>query len=140
MKTISFREDMIDLILAGKKTLTIRPIKPQPVLFDCPGLFGSIHYEWGGGVLAGNRNWLLQQCPYGAEGDVVGVEESENLRLKITSVYAKRLDQVAAWQWSEDGLGYGKTVYKHWQSFYRGTEYEWKNRPFVWVIRFEVIE
>lgn len=29
-KAILFRQDMIDIILAGKKTVTIRPMKPQP--------------------------------------------------------------------------------------------------------------
>ena len=138
MKTISFRQDMIDLILAGKKTLTIRPIKPQPVQVEVPGLFGTTHYEWNGRQLVGMRDWFMLHCPYGAAGEIISARENDNLLIKITSIGLGRVDQLTIPDWADDGLGYGKTVYKHWQSFYRGTEYEWKNRPFVWVIRFEV--
>ena len=149
MKTISFREDMIDLILAGKKTLTIRPIKPQPVRVEKPGLFGKTCYEWEGRELYWNQEWFLKQCPYGLIGETICVRENGSLRLKIIGKDAKRIDQTTIKEWTADGVegmrSFGRATsiwdrraWNHWQSFYGGTDYDWLRRPFVWVIRFEV--
>ena len=141
MKTISFRQDMIDLIISGKKTLTIRPIKPQPVRVEKPGLFGKTCYEWQGRELYWNQEWFLIQCPYGLIGEIICVRENGSLRLKIIGKDAKRIDQLYAADWEADGLEpdiYWEAKHKHWQSFYGGTEYDWENKPYVWVIRFEV--
>lgn len=166
MKTISFRQDMIDLIISGKKTLTIRPIKPQPVLVQLnTATGGRMYHAWGGRDLTGNREWFFDQCPYGKVGEVVVVQECDGLRLRITDIDAVGLDSIAVDMdiWRNDGVqiitedgccvgvnGCDECQNKKqcerdldatedlWQSFYGGTEYDWENKPYVWVIRFEV--
>lgn len=166
MKTISFRKDMIDLILAGEKVLTIRPIKPQPEWWKIDNQYGSkIRAVWGGRDLTIYRDWFLQQCPYGKAGDIISVKERDGLRLRITEVNAVELDSIAVdmdvWRndgvqiITEDGCCVGvngcdecqskqqcerdlEAIEDRWQSFYGGTDYDWENKPWVWVIRFEV--
>ena len=151
MKTISFRRDMLDLILSGKKTLTIQPIEPQPVRVEIDGLFGKTCYEWNGVELFMRRKWFLMLCPYGVVGDVISVKENDSLRLKITGVDVQRVDQLTISEWTADGVDgmrrdyvgrpismWDNRAWDHWQSFYGGTDYDWLRRPFVWVVCFEV--
>ena len=145
MKTISFRQDMIDLILAGKKTLTLRPIKPQPVRVELAGLFGRPGYVWKGVDLCDMHDWLVKQCPYGDVGDVVCVLELErSVRLSIMDVDVKKLNFVDYDTWYRDGVDSDSIVrdkiVSRWDSFYGLTPYSWDWNPFVWVIRFEVVK
>lgn len=153
MKTISFRQDMLDLILSGKKPLTLRPIKPSPQIKTVgDGLHKTMFYEWQGVDLSGKREWFLLQCPYGVVGDIICVKEREGLLLKITGIDVERVDQLTIAEWTADGVEgmrrdyigrpismWDKRAWNHWQSFYGGTDYDWLRRPFVWVIRFEMV-
>lgn len=76
-RPILFSDEMVRAILDGKKTQTRRMLKPQPIhhLKDIPGHFHS-HWTFKDVVLAGKKEWLLQQCPYGRRGDKLWVREA----------------------------------------------------------------
>lgn len=121
-KTISFRQDMIDLIVAGRKTATIRPVKDEDVSGN------SIAYR------------------YGLPGGFVRIKKSPNTALKINMVKLLRLHDIDPWTWCDDGVvldSIDKTVnidvVDHWDSFYGETEYRWENNPLVWVIWFKAV-
>jgi hypothetical protein len=76
MKTISFRADMINLILTVKKTATIRPIKEQiDMFFLSDDFLKKIYYTWPGSHQLRSAGWIADQCPYGKVGDVIAVRE-----------------------------------------------------------------
>jgi hypothetical protein len=140
--TISFRADMIDLILSGRKTVTIRPMKPQPK----PG------------------DLTLPEYPHGRVGDIVTVRERPDIRLRITGRPATWLHAIKGEYISREGLctslckwckiagGYKEcnvcicrylapqAFYRLWESLYGDTEYKWENNPCVWAIQFELVE
>lgn len=145
--TISFRQDMIDLILAGKKTVTIRPIKPQPILINemaSDGLSGNMYMQWEGeNLYKKGREWFYKQYPHGQIGDIMTIREKPEANLKIRDFLVCRLHDVAHDTWVEDCAfflpfrGGGNLRIYHWQSFYAGTEYDWAKNPWVWIIEFE---
>ncbi len=148
--TISFRQDMIDLIIAGKKTVTIRPIKPQPEIFSkfSKGRLSSrTYWEWKDYDLSRKgREWLMKQYPHGRVGDTMTIRERPEVKLKITGITVDWLQKIRS-EWMWDGvkldifIPYDDELPKlHWNSFYGGTEYEWIKNPWVWIIEFELIE
>ena len=145
--TISFRQDMIDLILAGKKTVTIRPIKPQPEQINVlseTGLFGRMYMQWQREDLSKKgKEWFCKQYPHGKVGDIVTIRERPEIRLKIVDIQAKRLHSISYLLWIKDHgkkTNHQETSRLHWQSFYRGTEFDWYQNPWVWIVEFELIE
>lgn len=144
-RTISFRQDMIDMILAGKKSVTIRPIKPQPVLI-AESLFDSF-WQWEGMKLSNVRPaWMYNSYPHGKIGDEISIKERPEIILKITNIWTDKLQSICS-GWRLDGVKldvftpYDDELPKiHWQSFYAGTEYDWVKNPWVWIIEFELIE
>jgi hypothetical protein len=143
-RTISFRQDMIDLILAGKKTVTIRPIKPQPILI-AERLFDSF-WQWEGMKLSNVRpKWMYNSYPHGKIGDVVSIRERPGTQLKITDIWTDKLQSIrSGWRWDgvklDTSAPYDDELPRiHWNSFYAGTEYEWVKNPWVWIIEFELI-
>ncbi|MFA6816949.1 MAG: ASCH domain-containing protein [Lentisphaeria bacterium] len=149
-RTISFRQDMIDLILAGKKTVTIRPIKPQPKrvgTFGKESLFDRCYWEWNGyDVYELGSEWFLRQYPHGMICDTMSIRERPEVKLKITGITVDWLHEISHDTWEKDGvsrhyvMGGPDLSYYHWQRFYAGTEYDWVKNPWVWIIEFELIE
>lgn len=58
-KPIIFTGDMVKAILEGRKSMTRRPLKPQP----------KVH-EWQG------KKFIAEKCPYGVPGDRLWVRET----------------------------------------------------------------
>jgi len=141
MKQISFRENMIDLIRKNLKTVTVRPMKPQPV-------FGS---------------GTLPECPYKV-GDVLAVREDQDIQLLVTGITAAWLHEIKARHMGREGLcpcldasceckdgdrgdlncgrcqllgALVRRFFSLWFAIYENTEYKAENRPAVWVIEFK---
>ena len=145
--TISFRQDMIDMILAGKKTLTIRPIKPKPELIKVSSKYDvRSFWEWGCKNLSqkGKDEWFLKQYPHGQIGNIMTIRERPEAKLKITGITVDWLHEISHVTWEKDGvsrhyvMGGPDLSYYHWQRFYAGTEYDWAKNPWVWIIEFEL--
>ncbi len=145
-RTISFRQDMIDLILSGKKTVTIRPIKPQPELInemENNGLSGRMYMQWQGKDLSEKgREWFMKQYPHGEVGDIMTIRERPDIRLKITHIYAMKLRDIQRELWIKDNEKFRHfhlwqdEAFYDWQSFYGNTEYKWYKNPWVWIVEF----
>lgn len=70
-KPILFSNEMVQAILAGRKTQTRRVMKPQPEqLIDAPGWF--VWKRFSGHTLAE----MVAECPYGKSGDLLWVREA----------------------------------------------------------------
>jgi hypothetical protein len=69
---------MVRAIIEGRKIMTRRVIKPQPVAFGDEGRRTS--YSWRGGIYAlqfySDRSDILDRCPYGQPGDRLWVRET----------------------------------------------------------------
>jgi hypothetical protein len=121
-RTISFRPDMIGLILRGEKVVTIRPVKPEDAAMDASS----------------------KSCRYGKPGDLVIVREQPDIVMRIEYVRPVRLHDINPWTWFRDGLAEANArnrvdIICHWNSFYGKTEYRWASNPLVWVIWLEVV-
>lgn len=74
---ILFTGEMVKAILDGRKTVTRRVIKPQPVFIE-----ESFRWRWGKtGAVTASREWWnymdsLDHCPYGQPGDLLWVRET----------------------------------------------------------------
>ena len=137
-RTISFRQDMIDLILAGKKTVTIRPIKQNMEQF----FFGYHNfYTWNGDHELRKDDWVIEQCPYGKVCNIIPVKDQAGVFLDVNSVWFSKLRNIPDQKWKRDGLSDLSELsqLRHWNSFYGGTEYEWVKNPWVWIIEFELV-
>ena len=143
-RTISFRQDMIDLILAGKKTVTIRPIKPQPEVQQSFASDMMFYLEWNGyNVSAKESGWILKQYPHGLVGDIVAIRERPDVKLKITDIRVMLLQDIPNeiwWKESIDNSGFAVFSKLLWKSFYKDTEYAWSNNPFCWIVEFELLK
>ncbi len=138
-RTISFRQDMIDLIIAGKKTVTIRPIKQQLEVFFHQD---TKLYTWQGHHELRRNQWIEEQCPYAKTFKIIPIKDHDGLLLDITDVWFERLENLTDQVWGADGLSDLSEIsrVRHWDSFYGETEYKWTNFPWVWIIEFELIE
>ncbi|HUU40541.1 MAG TPA: hypothetical protein VMW42_06360, partial [Desulfatiglandales bacterium] len=66
-RPIPFSSDMVRAILEGRKTMTRRPVKPQPIMM------GGIPVQKIGGALIAVQH---HKCPYGQPGDRLWVRET----------------------------------------------------------------
>lgn len=87
-RPIVFTGEMVRAILEGRKTMTRRPVKPQPRKFSPererqwnphaipPG--GSLpeHWSWWEGPAHGPSMYHRAKCPYGKPGDRLWVKET----------------------------------------------------------------
>ena len=71
-RPIIFSGEMIRAILDGRKTMTRRPVKPQPY-HNPSGYFWKTKELF---TLAGLRETLLANCPHGQPGDRLWVKET----------------------------------------------------------------
>lgn len=149
-KEISFRDDMIALIASGEKTLTIRPMKPQPTMqyFSNAGkdnclLYWSwknVRFEWP------NKVSYTHKTPYGEIGDRIAIRERPDFELDITDIRIERLHSIDSIVWGKDGVclaGIGDDdieteLLRHWDSFYFNTEFSWNENPWCWIVEFEM--
>jgi len=88
-RPIPFSGDMVQAILEGRKTMTRRPLKPQPPVWERPKGDYSIMEFREYGKDSGNFRWLgaglpclkspynrVWRCPYGQPGDRLWVRET----------------------------------------------------------------
>ncbi len=90
---ILFTGEMVKAILDGRKTVTRRVIKPQPVFIE-----ESFRWRWGKtGAVTASREWWnymdsLDHCPYGQPGDLLWVRETWAAHPTLNRVQPKYLD------------------------------------------------
>lgn len=105
---IMFANDMLKLVMEGKKTQTRRIVKPQPIIEPD----GRMHWKDVGYSTRHERviSYMLDNCPYGKPGDALWVKENIHLVCNepgwpAISVYDDGTLTVAdAWPWKTQTL------------------------------------
>jgi hypothetical protein len=75
-RPILFNTEMVQAILAGRKTQTRRVVKPQPELTESGFKWKGFYYGIGSSDERTNRNFAHAACPHGKVGDVLWVRET----------------------------------------------------------------
>ncbi|QTL40556.1 hypothetical protein ACNFJN_04425 [Xenorhabdus budapestensis] len=146
MKPLKFNTEMIDAILTGTKTLTRRPIKPQPQLDEQKlSQMGSIAEGFTLEEVvngAWQSGFIDVDCPYGQFGDIINfTDKNGNIKglLKITDIWIHRVNNTSISDVKKEGFDSLKDFYVAWSSIYREKGYGWDINPWVWVIEFRRI-
>lgn len=92
---ILFSSQMVKAILEGRKTITRRVIKPQPILTTARGrqIIGDEFHEWPVGIIRRIsllKHDMILKCPYGQVGDRLWVREA----LKVITVPEQRFKHI----------------------------------------------
>lgn len=168
MKPILFNTNMVLAILAGKKTVTRRVIKPQPfsvsgkVLVDKPPYQpGDIlyvreawfqHYDGTYDYRAGHKS----EKEGGWRPSIHMPKDAARIFLQVTGVRVERLQDITESDAEKEGFeryGIDRNVgtcipaianfYALWNTTIKPADlaiYGWEANPFVWVIEFEQCE
>lgn len=95
-RPVLFNGEMVRAILAGKKTQTRRPVKPQPTLSPAGGLV------WRGGAYGLQPDWktpathaFVADCPLGIHGDRLWVRETWSTAATADTMAPSNLPSVA---------------------------------------------
>lgn len=126
---MQFTKDMTQAILDGKKTETRRPVREGE---------DYIYYDELRRMVIkadGRKKWLEGQdyaiCPGRGKPQVARFELNE-----IFSEYVQDItNEAAIAEGFEDRAGF----IAKWDELYKGSEYDWKKNPRVWVLKFELV-
>jgi hypothetical protein len=139
MKYMKFAPELVPLVQDGTKTVTRRPIKPQPELVK-PEHANIVNEAWQDG-------WIDVPCPYGIVGDTI---QSDAGPLEIVGVKVEWLHHIDPEDVIKEGFstnlrGFTAEVElvrqfaEKWESFYNVTDYHWDANPSCWVIEFKAV-
>lgn len=119
MKTIKFRDDMIELIKSGRKTQTRRPY----VKNKAPkGFLGEL-------ITIEGTDTVIKITHLGKEllHDIKWPDyDREGVRIGTTFADMRDYHRIA--------------FIDLWDEFYGDTKYKWEDNPVVWVYEFEVVK
>lgn len=150
---IGFSAELLEAILAGRKTETRRPMRPQPAgdEFDAPPVVagdrlaireswcrdpaGGFAYQRGGTLPAGVRRWTPSRFM---------PRDAARLFLNVTAVDAARLSTIDETAAIAEGFARSplgnvsarEAFLATWDTFYGDSLFAAANDPWVWVIRF----
>ena len=165
---IIFNSEMVNAILDGRKTQTRRVIKPQPESFNgwvngdwcgwpiaegggyikCPYgevgdiLFGMENYEFLGDDISPRRIFCMTI-------EITGIRVERLREISDEDCWAEGIDEddynkvehfLLGGSCIEEGSAERQVFSALWDSIYNGTEKEWDNNPWVWVIEFKRVE
>lgn len=142
-KTLAFRQDMIDLILAGKKTIALVPMIPQPEEFFLHvGETCVVFYAKKGGHQLYTEKQVSDGNPLGKVGDIVTVRDRPDIKLRVTDIHFCKAQELTKSDREKIGLSdlSEDSICAYWNSFHEGTEYRWENDPWVFGIEFELVK
>ena len=153
-RIIKFNRPMVEALLGGWKTVTRRPVEPQPVTTE---EHLRMHGAWVEGLTLSqhvNNAWRAGfvdvECPYGEAGDHVLAQVAGETRakLEITDVRVEQLQMITIGEICKEGLA--QSMYEFapvtqafpvfeelWDSIYGPGA--WAANPWVWVIEFKRI-
>jgi len=152
---MKFTQPNIDAIRDGRKTMTRRPVKPQPEKGfggGTPILSSDGMFLWPHGVVS---NWMTQRRLKYNPGDVVCVADPDgietDLLIRITGVRAERLQDITLSDCAAEGApptheadaiwDDTSTFQAMWRRIYGPTnQFAWERNPFVFVYEFEAVK
>lgn len=125
--------DLAMSVKDGHKTLTMRPLKPQPILEN-----GLLKFGANGDLLAVNPEDY--PCPFGSPGDLLVFYFEGNSSPfyfgKITDVSIQRLLETDEQQAKLEGMDSRASFLLFWDAIYGETEFASHFNPLVWAIRY----
>ena len=151
MSEIKFSAEMMQAIMDGIKTVTRRPIKPQP---DTTEQYLRDNAAWVERLTLSqhvNNAWrsgfIDVDCPHGEVGEIVIATNGDHwLQLEITDVRIEQIQDISIGQICKEGLA--RSVYEFipvttafgvfedlWGSIYGADS--WDANPWVWVVEFK---
>lgn len=157
---VSFKPEMLQTIREDLKTVTRRPVDPQPVdVGDDPEVPAAYLIEnadrahdstWNGCGPSRKDLYFDESCevtefltlhgdhPYKV-GDMLAVKEDSSLMLLVKRVTAELLHQVQRdIDAKEEGVPTKEEFQAFWDTIYEKKPwFQWKNNPWVWVIEFQ---
>lgn len=141
-RPILFSGPMVRAILEGRKTVTRRPVKPQPV---GRGDYWDLYChgpEWAWWLLDNRmsepRTWV---CPYGVPGDLLRVHGT-NVVLEVVGVTIERVRDITCLDAQREGFsdtddGNPDPMFARvWDDIYAARGLGWDANPWVWRIAF----
>lgn len=140
--TIAFKQDGIDLVIDGKKTVALYPMMPQPEEFFLRvGDDEVVFYAKKGKNQLYTATQIEGYGPFGQVDDVVSPRGRDDIKLQITAVCFDMVSNLPAETWKRVGLSdlSEVSIYTYWDSFFGNTEYRWENNPWVWVVEFILV-
>nr|WP_228005943.1 hypothetical protein [Xenorhabdus sp. BG5] len=135
---------MIDAILAGRKTQTRRPIKPQPKVTEQElrqlgawdndyTLSQQVNAAWQAGLID-------VPCPYGDIGHLVKFYDQNSTsigEIYLCNIRVEQLQDISEKDSIAEGASARAAFANLWISIYG--ENSWESNPWVWVIEFRRI-
>ena len=158
---ISFRGDMIEAILDGRKTQTRRVMKPQPALVG--SLWRWKNTAWCTGSALVSDAAPIDFCPYGQPGDRLWTKRQRFQKkvdadawLEVASVSVERVQDISEGDAMAEGISEAdiQEVSKRnqkgpgailafrdlWDEINAKRGYSWEANPWVWVVEFKRVE
>ena len=151
IRGIGFGVDLVRAILAGQKTQTRRPMRPQPI---APPPAAACPVARVGELLYVREPWLRLADKTGVRLLYAADESHATTRrfrpamympraaarlwLGVTDVRAERLQAITPADLAAEGLPPGQSLASVWDGFYSGAGERFADNPWVWMIGFEV--
>ncbi len=137
LKQMKFLEEFKEALLDGRKTVTRRPLKPQPKSVSADG-FGDRYFVVDG---------VTTYCPYGLPSNTFAAFGAEFEIIKAT---IERLQEISDEDLVSEGLRddcESRCSHEHctppdeifkrtWDSIYAAKGFGWDTNPWVWRIEF----
>lgn len=159
-KPILFNTDMVRAILDGRKTVTRRVLKPQPLFLSSlvipPYKVGDILYvreTWAiNNITPHDPDFVYKAdydcaikpyCEWKWHPSIRMPKEAARIFMKVTNVRVERLQDCGNMQAKDEGCNCCSQFARIWDSTIKKSDldkYGWAADPWVWVIEFERID
>ncbi len=148
---IKFSDEMLSVVIGGRKTQTRRPMNPQPKLTESnlPADGYTLSEQ---ACAAWRAGFIDDDCPYGQVGDVIPFADKDgNIKgeIEIVDVWLQQVQEISqedalaeGFEGYDDDVSGGVSPYSEfsqaWVDIY-GKD-SWRENPWVWVIEFKQIQ
>lgn len=155
-KLLRFLPEQCEDVKQGRKTMTRRPVLPQPpsattIVEWNTAACAWVPWDWQSGVgsyAGGRRTSPPFPCPYGRVGDTVPLlqpNDHEFAKGRIVSIAVERVREIGGKDALSEGMIHpagswpAREFQALWDSIYADKGLGWGANPWVWVVGFRVV-